>query len=169
MKLSSLFGKEVISTAGKRGYVISVNANGGKLEGLVCADEDEREFTVDMDNVKSLGEIIVFEDRQSAMSASSPLRLGRAGYDDKGAYLGILEDFTFSGKKLLKAKIGKKNYPAEGLIFGDVIIVKSGRTLRFDVEKGGKVILKKGARLTQDALDKAYKEGEYVQAHLKSL
>ncbi len=170
MKVSSVYGRNVISTTGKRGYVISVNADGGKLVSLVCADEtDEREFTVDTDSVKIFGETIVFDDGQAAPCAATPIRLGRAGYDDKGAYLGILEEITFSGKKLIKAKIGKKNYPADELILGDVVIVKSGRTLRANVEKDGKIILKKGARLTPEALERALQEGEYVQTHLKSL
>jgi len=114
MKVSMFYGKPVESTAGKKGYVISVNANAGRLECLVCADEDEKEFFVDLKNVISIDGKIVYEDRDSAFKASKPVRLGRAGFDENGKYLGNLEDYVFSGNKLLKAKIGKKKLPRRG-------------------------------------------------------
>ena len=40
MKVSDLYGKKIESTACKKGYIISVNANAGRLECLICADED---------------------------------------------------------------------------------------------------------------------------------
>lgn len=169
MKISSVYGKSVVSMAGKRGYVISVLAEGAKLISLTCADENEREFHVGAEQVIKFGEEITFRGDPSSPACGTPLRLGRAVYDERGNYLGILEDFTFSGNRLQKAKIGKKNYPAEGLMFGDVVIMKSGRTLRYDVQKDGKVLFKKGTPLTAERLDAAQKEGEYVQANLKSL
>lgn len=169
MKISELYGKSIESTAGKQGYVISVNACDNAIECLVCADKDENLFTVDIKNVLSVGEKIIYEDRESAIKAATPVRLGKAGFDENGAFLGSLQDFSLKNFKLVTAKIGKKNYPAKGLISGDIIIVKKLKTLKADVTKGDKIILRRGSELTKEALDKAAENGEYVQANLKSL
>lgn len=170
MNVSEFYGKKVESTAGKKGYVISVNAYEGKLECLICADEDENEFAVDVKNIVTLeNNLIVYEDRESAIKASKPLRLGCAGFDEKGVYLGNLEEYTFSKNKLLKAKIGKKTYPAEGVLLGDVAIVKRIKRVKADVIKNGKVIIKKGTPLTNEVLADAESQGEYIQTSLKSI
>ena len=158
MKISEFYGKKVESTAGKKGYVISVNANAGKLECLICADEDENEFAVDIKNIVSAeNNLIIYEDRESAIKASRPLRLGCAGFDEKGVYLGNLEEYTFSKNKLLKAKMG------------DIIIVKKIKRVNADVVKDGKVIIKKGTPLTAEVLAAAETQGEYIQTNLKSI
>ncbi|MBD5583512.1 MAG: hypothetical protein HDQ88_00275 [Clostridia bacterium] len=169
MNVSLFYGKKTVSTDGKRGYIISVNAYAGKIECLVCADEDENEFIIDAKSIKSYGDKIIYEDRATAMKRAKPVRLGRASYDDNGKYLGCIEEFTCSGAKILKAKIGKKSYPADKLIYGDVIIAKTTNKLKSDVVKGGKVIIKKGTPVTEEVLETAKKEGEYVQASLKSI
>ena len=169
MVVSEIYGKKIESTNGKKGYVISVNATGGVLQCFICADENEKEFAVDVKNVISVGEKIIYEDRESAIKASKPLRLGRAGFDDKGKYLGVLEDYSFKGNKLCKIKIGKKNYPAEGVTCGDVVIVKRAKRLKYDVVKDGKVIIKKGTKVTDSLLKSAEEMGEYVQTNLKSI
>lgn len=169
MNVSDFFGKKVVSTAGETGYVISVNGGAGRVECLVCADADEREFYIDIKSVLSVGDKIVYEDRQRAMKSAKPLRLGRAGFDEKGTYLGEVEDYIFKGNKLIKAKIGKKSYPAEELTCGDVIIVKGRKRLKEDVVSGGKVILKKGTPVTGEVLEKARAVGEYIQTNLKSI
>lgn len=170
MKVSSIYGKKVESTAGKKGYAISVNANAGKIECLICADEDENEFAVDIKNIVNIeNNIIIYEDRESAIKASKPLRLGCAGFDEKGVYLGNLEEYIFSKNKLLKAKIGKKTYPADSVITGDIAIVKHVKRVKADIIKDGKVIIKKGTPLTAEVLAAAQTQGEYVQTNLKSI
>lgn len=170
MKISAFYGKKVESTDGKKGYVISVNANAGRLECLMCADEDENEFAVDIRNILSVEHNkIIYDDRESAIKASKPLRLGCAGFDEKGIYLGNLEEFTFSKTKLLKAKIGKKTYPADAVLAGDIIIVKKVKRVNTDVIKDGKVIIKKGTPLTAEVLASAENQGEYIQTNLKSI
>lgn len=169
MKISELYGKTVESTAGKRGYVLSVKASGNRLECLICADEEENEFTVDINSVLKFGNIIVFEDRESAIKSSKPLRLGRASFDESGNYLGNLDEYLFNGKTLLKAKIGKKNYPAAELVCGDAVIVKKIKRLKGDVVKDGKVIIKSGTCLTDEVLSDALNQGEYVQTKMKSI
>lgn len=168
MKLSEIYGKRVLSTAGKEGYVLSVNADGGRIVSLICADEREQEFTVDFKNVLKAGEKIIFS-AYGEETAGVPVRLGKACFDEKGAYLGNLQDFTFFGDRLKTAKIGKKNYPVEGLICGDVFIVKRFSRLKGDVVKDGETLFKKGTFVTDDVLDEAAAEGEYVQTKLKSL
>lgn len=169
MKVSEIYGKRVESTNGKRGYVISVNAGAKRIECLICADEDENEFAVDIKNIVSIGSKIIYEDREGAIKASKPIRLGSAGFDESGKYLGKLVEYTFTKSKLLRAKIGRKNYPAEGVLTGDIVIVKKLKTLKSDVIKDGKVIIKRGTPLTEEVIAIAEQQGEYVQTNLKAL
>ena len=169
MNVSMLYGKKVLSTEGRKGYVISVNAAAGKIECLTCADEDENEFFVDMKNVLKIGDTILFEDRERAIKAAKPIRLGRASYDDGGIYLGNLEDMSYSGKRILRVKIGKKSYSPTELIYGDVVIAKKTKRLKSDVVKDGVVIIKKGTPVTGEVLKKAEKAGELIQTNLKSI
>ncbi|MDE6667518.1 MAG: hypothetical protein K2K38_04120 [Clostridia bacterium] len=169
MNVSLLYGKKVLSTEGRKGYVISVNAAAGKIECLTCADEDENEFFVDMKNVLKIGETILFEDRERAIKAAKPIRLGRASYDDGGMYLGNLEDMSCNGKRILRVKIGKKSYSPGELVYGDVVIAKKTKRLKSDVIKDGVVIIKKGMPVTDEVLKKAEKEGELIQTNLKSI
>lgn len=168
MKLSQIYGKTVLGTNGKQGYVISVNADGQSLY-FVCADDNEREFIVNMENVITLGSKIIYDGKECEKTDAAPVRLGRAGFDMRGKYLGNLEDYTLAGGKLKTARIGKKNYPADGIISGDVIIVKDIRRLKSDVVKNGKTLFKKGDFVTQEMLAEAAAEGEYVQTTLKSI
>lgn len=168
MKVSDFFGKRILSTAGREGYVIGMSAGEHSLF-LICADSDEREFAVDMQCVLSVKEHIIFNGSTAQPQTARPIRLGRAGFDMKGRYLGNLEDFTLSGGKLKTAKIGKKNYPAEGIISGDVIIVKDMPRLSHSVKKNGRTLFEKGAFVTREMLDEAAAEGEYVQTKLKSI
>ncbi|MDE6598281.1 MAG: hypothetical protein K2K60_06550 [Clostridia bacterium] len=170
MKVSLFYGMKVESSSGKRGYVISVNVNGGRLECLVCADEDENEFSVDVKNIISVKESIKFEDRESAIKASTPLRLGKPVYDNDGMYMGTLTDFSVEKNVLSAAFVGRKKFSADDLVCGDAVIVKSkARVLKSDVKKDGRVILKRGTPLTPEVLQKAQQEGEYVQTNLKTL
>ena len=169
MKVSEIYGKRVESTNGKRGYVISVNAGAKRIECLICADEDENEFAVDIKNIVSIGSKIIYEDREGAIKASKPIRLGSAGFDESGKYLGNLEEYLFEGATLLRAKIGKKNYPAEELVCGDAVIVKKLKRLKGNVMKEGKIIIKSGTYLSDEVLNDAKEQGEYVQTKMKSI
>lgn len=167
MKLSGFIGKRILSTAGPEGYVLGVSTAGGALY-LDCADCDEKEFTVDMQCVLSVKECIIFNGFTARPQNAMPVRLGRACFDMRGMYLGGLEDFTLAGGKLKTARIGKKNYPAEEIISGDIVIVKGAR-LAAPVKKNGKTLFKKGTCVTQELLELAAGEGEYVQTRLKSI
>lgn len=169
MKISEIYGKKVESTSGKTGYVVSCNGAAGKLVCLLCADEDENEFYIDVKNIVSIGSKIIFEDRETAIKASKPIRLGRAGFNENGKYLGNLNDIDLKGAKIQRAKIGKKNYPAEKLFMDDVIIIPAVKRLKSDVVKDGKVIIKKGTEVNSEVLASAEQNGEYVQTNLKSI
>lgn len=169
MNASNLFGKKVVSVTGKSGYVLGVRVSGRKIECLECADEDENEFLIDCALIKRWGESIIFYDRQGEIAESKPLKLGLPSFDEDGKYLGELSDFRVLNGKLVKAKIGKKNYPAESVVLGDAAIVKRVRTVQSDVIKDGKVIIKRGTPLSEESLKLAESLGEYVQTNLKSI
>ena len=169
MKISEIYGKKVESTSGKTGYVVSCNGAAGKLVCLLCADEDENEFYIDVKNIVSIGSKIIFDVRETAIKDSKPIRLGRAGFNENGKYLGNLNDLDLKGAKIQRVKIGKKNYPAEKLFMDDVIIIPAVKRLKSDVVKDGKVIIKKGTEINSEVLASAEQNGEYVQTNLKSI
>ncbi len=171
MNISFFYGMRVESTAGKSGYVIGVNVRGDRLECLKCADGNENEFLIDAQNiVKYCEDKIIFEDREAAIRDSVPMRLGKPVFDCNGIYLGNLTDFSVDCDTLTAAHVGKKKFPANEIVCGDAVIVKDReRVLKSDVKKDGKVILKRGTPLNGEALKIAQREGEYVQANLKSL
>lgn len=168
MKLSEIFGRKILDKAGKEGYVLSAGTSGGSLY-LSCADENEREFYVKWENVLLLGDSLIYEEREENVENFYALRLGRACYDLKGNFEGRLEDCTVLGGRIKTARIGKKNYPAGILVWGDIILIKELRRLNCDVIKDGKRVFKKGAVITDELLSEAAAAGEYVQTTLKSL
>lgn len=168
MKVSKMLGKRIMSCSGKEGYVFSVNADKDGEIFMLCADDNEKEFALNLKNATHIGKNTLFEERADKEFATA-LRLGKACFDEDGKCIGRLEDFIFCGGKLKRAKIGKKNYPAEGLILGDVIIVKSVSLLKSDVVKNDTVLFKKGTPITDEVLEEAVAYGEYVQTRLKSL
>lgn len=176
MKISRLYGKKIIGE-GAEGYVVSVEtASGGKAR-LMCADKNEREFYLDLQRVKKADEHAVYVGAGDVLGNAiendgerfSPLRLGRAAFDQRGNYLGKLAEATARGGKIARVKIGLKNYAAEEVIFGDVIIVRGLKKLKADVCKNGAVLFKKGTPVTRETLERAADAGEYVQTTLKSL
>lgn len=170
LKVSLLYGKPVESTDGKKGYVISVNELNGRIECLICADCDEKEFTVDARNIVKIGAAVVFEDRESAINNSRPIRLGIPSFDTEGRYLGTLSDFSIEKDMLASAYIGRKKYPAADVACGDAAILKrQTRVLKSDVVKDGRIILKRGEPLTRENLLLAQNAGEYIQTNLKSI
>lgn len=170
MKISSLYGMPVISKQGKRGYVLSVNATEGKLQCLICADENENEFIIDFKDVLSVKNCVKFTDRASEIKNSLPVRLGKPAYDKCGNFLGFVTDMEFSNGKITGVRIGRKKYDADCAEINDAAIISDfKKVLKSDVEKDGKVIIKKGTVLTDEVLKRAFDEGEYVQANLKCI
>lgn len=169
MKVSIYYGKETLSLAGKKGYIISVNIKGGKIVSFTCADENEKRFLVDAKAVKSVKEKVVYSE-EGKPEAGASLRLGVPVYDCEGNFLGRLTDFIAEKNNLVYACSGNKKYSADDIVCGDAVIVKSSaRILKSDVKKNGRIILKKGTPLSSETLKKAQLAGEYIQANLKSL
>lgn len=168
MKISEIVGKKIFGEGGRQGYVVSVGELNGEIY-LRCADGNEREFAVKMESVYQSGGNILFGGGEAENKSFYALRLGRACYDMKGNYLGRLNDCTIRRGKLTGARIGKKNYPAGELIFGDAVLVKEVRRLNADVVKNGKTLFKKGTCVTDGLLGEAAAQGEYVQTTLKSI
>lgn len=169
MNVSEFLGKIAESADGKRGYVISVNTyDGGKIY-LKCADENEREFSVDFKDAIYTGDKILFTVSNTCLPLAKSLRLGTAAVDENGTYIGVIEDFSIKEGKISKIKIGKKNYPAECVTLGDVAIIRRVERIKSDVKKNGRIILKKGTCLTDETLAAAQDAGEYVQTKLKTL
>ncbi len=168
MKISEIYGKKTLGADGREGYALSVSALGQKVY-LTCADSDEREFTVEAESVKKLGDAIIYDGKESRADGALPVRLGRASFDTRGNFLGLLSDLTLSRGKLKTAKIGKKNYPVEILTMGDVVIVDDATLLKEDVTKDGRQLFLKGSPVTKERLARAAAEGEYIQTTLKTI
>lgn len=170
MKLSSIYGKKVLSTAGKEGYVLAVFIKENAIECLICADENENEFTIGGENIKSISKKIVFKEGESAKLNAKPLRLGLPVYDCTGELLGKLSDCTLTKTALTFAHVGNKKFSFDDIVVGDAIIIKSSaRILRSDVKSKGKIIIRRGTPLSDELLKKAQKKGEYIQTNLKSI
>ena len=170
MKLSNIYGKKVLSTAGKAGYVLGVFADKNEIECLICADEDENEFTIDVKNIKSIKDKILFKEGKSEAKGTKLIRLGIPVYDCEGEFFGKLTDFTFSKNTLSQAHVGNKKFSLKDLVLGDIVIIKNtARIVKSDVKSGGRVIIKKGTPLSEQLLKKAQKKGEYVQTNLKTI
>lgn len=170
MKVSLFYGKKCESTAGRQGYVISVNASGMKLVSLTCADDGEREFTVDIKNVKGFKSKIYFTEGKRPAETGTPLRLGKPVYDCEGNFVGKLTDFTVENDKITFAHVGSKKFSAKDMVCGDAVIIKnSAGILKDNVKKNGKVIIKRGTPLSDEICEKARRHGEYVQTKLKTI
>jgi hypothetical protein len=125
MKISELYGKRVESGNGKRvGYVLGAACEGNKITFILCCDEHEREFYVDVNNITHIGESVVFEDAKTKLKRAKILRLGKAGYLENGNFLGTLKDCEVSGFDIKRAYIGSRSFPFSRLICGDIVIVK---------------------------------------------
>lgn len=169
MKLSEIYGKEVVSRDGsRRGWVRGVLEYGGAPRFLQCFDSDEREFDIDFKSIQSVDGRIVFEDGSSDRKKCRNLRLGMPAYDNTGNFLGVLNDVA-SGKSGIFYIIGKKRYRPEFICVGDAVIVRPPRTLKESVTAENTVILKKGTSLTPEALKRAEEAGEYFQAQMKTI
>lgn len=168
MKLSYIYGKKVLSTAGKEGYVLGVYADGGKIVGLSCADGGEKEFFAEADGAKISNSKITY--KKETKKTGTPIRLGIPVFDCEGAYLGKLTDFTVEKNCLKFAHVKNKKFSCGDIIVGDAVIIKSSaRVLKSDVKKDNRVIIRRGTPLTPALLEKAQKKGEYVQTNLKTI
>lgn len=125
MKLTELYAMPVEKIgAQNRGYVLGAVAGDGKLNYLICCNEDENEYVVTTDSIISLDEKIVYSEEERRRPKNRTLRLGALCCDERGKALGFIEEIFFKNFTLKSAQIGGKRYACDRLVFGDVIIVK---------------------------------------------
>lgn len=168
VRLSQLYGMRTVSTAGRTGYIIRVIADGGRITGFVCADGNEREFFADAASATVTDGCIIAAETDSA--AGNSIRLGIPLIDCAGNAAGRVDDITIRKDAMLCVYCGRKKYPADGIAFGDFAVLPNAyRTLKSDVKKDGRVILKRGTALSESSFGKAKREGEYIQTALKSI
>lgn len=169
MRLSKLIAAEVES-GDKNGYVIGVNISYDGDLSLVCADENEEEFSVLFDNIRSVKEKIVFSKANEADEFSAPVRLGKPVFDCEGNFIGRLTDIIIEKNSISAVIAGNRKFSACDIILGDAVLIKNSIPfIKSDVRKNGKTIIRKGTPLTDEITAKAQKSGEYVQTKLKSL
>jgi hypothetical protein len=125
MKISELYGKEIISSNNKRrGYVLGVNLQGDRVAFLYCCDENEREFYVDVNYIISIGEKIVYDDIAARIKRATRLRLGSSTFGLNGRYIGTFYDCEMENYTIKRAYVGGKSYPFSRLVCGDIVLVK---------------------------------------------
>lgn len=125
MKISELYGKTIKGANGsKKGYILGVDCNNCKIEGLICCDESEKTFYVAGRDVTALCGDTRFLNAEKARKNARSLKLGRAVYSHQGKFLGCLEDCVLSGMKITHAIVGGKKIPFDRLECGDAYIVK---------------------------------------------
>ena len=170
MKISVLFGKKVESASGRAGYVLRVNGIENDITSLTCADDDEQEFDIPVKNIKSVKNAVTYSYAGKHGGNEKSISLGKPVYDCEGNFVGTLDDIIYEKYKIVCISVGNKKFPAEDVICGDAVIIKSSiRFLKSDVKKNGKIIFRKGTPLSREVAEKAQLAGEYVQTNLKTI
>ena len=125
MKLTELYSMPVEKIGvGTRGYVLGAVAGDGKLNYLICCNEDENEYIVTTDSIISLDEKIIYASENKRRPKANVLRLGTLCCDERGKFLGQVEDFFIKNYTLKSVQIGSKKYAFDRLVFGDMVIVR---------------------------------------------
>ena len=107
----------------KRGYVLAVLREGARVCALACADENEREFFVDCRDAVRVADCVIYEKEGAKRSRKSALRLNVPCYDERGRYLGAVQDFTLRKFDIKSCSVNGKSYPFERLRLGDVALL----------------------------------------------
>ena len=129
MKISELYGKEIICTNGKRkGIILGVINERDEIRWIVCCYEDEKRFFVSAESVITLSGTAQFTKAAKAQKKTASLRLGKAVYNCNGVFCGYLEDCVLSGLKITHAVVNGKKIPFNDVISGDVCLLKDRKT-----------------------------------------
>ena len=170
MKISGLFGKRVESTVERSGYILRVNAVGSDITGFTCADGDEQEFYIPVENIKNIKNTVVYSYAGKQKDGEKNLALGRPVFDCDGNFIGKLTDIVTEKYKIIYVLAGNKKFSVDDIIYGDGVIIKNSvKILKSDVKKKGKIIFRKGTPVTDEIQKKAQRLGEYVQTNLKTI
>jgi hypothetical protein len=125
MKVSWLIGRAIQSSDKKKhGYVLAVCVANGNVVSLLCADEHEKEFVVDVKDITAFAESLVFEDRTALLRQAKPVQLGKQSYNANGQYLGVLTDYEWENGTLASAIIDGKPYAPNLVKVGDIALVE---------------------------------------------
>ena len=124
MTVSKLYALPAERVDGKRqGYVTAVLREGERVCAIKCADENEREFFIQPDDVMRTADAIIYRAEGKKCAKKPALRLNIAGYDGRGNFLGFVEDYVLSSYRIKSCIIGGKSYPFERVCLGDIAIV----------------------------------------------
>lgn len=126
MTLSELYTMPVEKAGlGSRGYVLGAIENGGRIEYLICCDDEDDEYCVRVDGIVSLDGRLIYDGREAKKPKAKALRLGAPCCDEQGRYLGRVEEFYIKNYTLKSAQIGGRRYAFDRLVRGDITIVRS--------------------------------------------
>ncbi len=123
MKLSSLIGKQALTTQGENlGYVLQAYFSRNALSSLLLVDGEEEEFYVPARAVLSWGDALVLKNLRISAPTGEPAPLSRAVFSDTGEALGTVRDFAF-GDEEAKFITEKDAYPLPRVAVGDTLMV----------------------------------------------
>ena len=170
MKISQLFGKKVESASGKSGFVLRVNGIENDITSFTCVDDDEQEFDIPVKNIRSVKNAVTYSYTGKHGGNEKSISLGKPVFDCEGNFVGVLDEIIYEKYKIVSIVVGNKKFPAEDVICGDAVIIKSSiRFLKSDVKKNGRILFRKGTPLSKEIAEKAQLCGEYVQTNLKTI
>lgn len=125
MNLSKLYSLPAERMDGKRqGYVIAAIKEGEGIAALLCADSNEREFLIEPGEIVRTGDSIVYRTESKRRIKGTVLRLNMPCYDERGRFLGHIEDYTLRQYTLKSCIVGGKSYPAARLCLGDIALIR---------------------------------------------
>lgn len=123
MTLNELYRMKVERMDGRRsGYVLRALAEGTDIRTLVCADEDEREFAIDTDKIINSDGRIVYERECPKPSRRNTLRAGTACFDERGKFLGMINDYNLNRFRVVSANVSGRKLPFDRLHVKDVAV-----------------------------------------------
>ncbi len=125
MTASKIYALEAERMDGKRrGVVLALlcGEEGGVT--LKCADSEEREFYIPREAIMRISGSVLYRTECAKRAAKSVLRLNAPCFDERGAFMGLAEDYVLKGMTVKSVIINGKSYPAARFSAGDVVIVK---------------------------------------------
>ncbi len=125
MNISKLYELPVQRVDGKRrGYVLAVLREGDGVAAIACADENEREFFVDARSIVRLSDAIIYQTEGAKRTKKNVLRLNVPCYDERGKFLGYVEDYILKSCSVKSCVIASRSYPAGRVCLGDVAVLR---------------------------------------------
>lgn len=132
MEFSMLISKPLLSESGKmQGYVkgLYLSEDLSSLLFLSCADGEEEEFFLPANAIKKISDAIIVKDVEKARPYGVPCPVGKAVFDESGAFLGAAGALTSGANGVLTVvgACGEKQYPARQVSAGECVIVRGGK------------------------------------------